>query len=197
MKKIVLEITKEMVLEAYNQTPRHRYLGTDPELLQLDYIPTVTNLLRTLQLEPTMGNKVALYRLLTDDHCASSNSTTDLSKNIILLIVTDPDFVLRPAPEAVKTSRPTASGTIRVRVTDQSQFLDSLLPRIYRQLFAQRHAGDYCLSELLSGAEYQRVRQQLSSSRVRLSAKEAIVMRLRQYINQHDLPYPGSWIRNA
>ena len=117
--------------------------------------------------------------------------------NIILLIVTDPDFVLRPAPEAVKTSRPAVSNTIRVRAADQSQFLDSLLPRIYRQLFAQRHAGDYCLSELLSGAEYQRVRQQLTNSRVRLSAKEAIVMRLRQYINQHDLPYPGSWIRNA
>ena len=197
MKKIVLEITKEAVLEAYNQTPRHRYLGTDPELLQLDYIPTVTNLLRTLQLEPTMGNKVALYRLLTGDHCASSNNTTDLSKNIILLIVTDSDFVLRPAPAAVKTSRPPVSNTIRVRATDQSQFLDSLLPRIYRQLFAQRHAGDYCLSELLNGAEYQQVRRQLSNSRVRLSTKEAIVMRLRQYINQHDLPYPGSWIRNA
>ena len=197
MKKIVLTITKQAIFEAYNRTSRHTYRGSDPELLELKEIPTVTDLLRNLDLAPSLGNKVALYRLLSGQTKARVNDIPDISKNIILLIVTDPEFQLAQPPVRVET-KPAPNVTVAPRKTvNYLQLLNELTPRIYHQLTFIRHAGDYYLNELLAPSEYQQLCHALRTSGARLTAKDMVVMQLRRYIIHYGLPYPGAWLRNA
>lgn len=198
MKKIVLNLTKQVIFEAYNRTPRHTYLGSDPELSELQEIPTVTDLLRNLDLVPSLGNKVALYRLLTGQVKACVNDIPGISKSIILLIVTDPEFQLAPSPAKLVETKSVTSTVTKPRETSSClQLLNELTPRIYHQLTFIRRGGDYYLNELLTPSEYQQLRHALKVGGSRFTPKDMIVMRLRRYINHYGLPYPGAWLRNA